>query len=67
MRVVREGREGRGFAYYRDHLPLLGETKVERHGSFGVGDFVKCCKTLDAARRLQIGHGGWSDKMMEVL
>ena len=63
---VKVVKEAKGRAYYFEHLPLLGETKVPRRGSVAVGDYVRIGMPLDAVRRNQSGHGGWCEAMMEV-
>ena len=63
---VKVVKEAKGRAYYFEHLPLLGETKVPRRGSVAVGDYVRVGMPLDAVRRNQAGHGGWCEAMMEV-
>ena len=58
---------GKGGAYYKDHLPMLGERSQRRNSiKFRVGDRVKVAVDMDAAKALQTGHGGWSDGMAEV-
>ena len=63
---------GKGYLYYRDHLPVLGgRGRHGRHSSssstkFRVGDRVKVAVDMDTVKGLQTGHGGWSNGMTEV-
>ncbi len=57
----------KGGAFYKDHLPLLGEDhKLAVKKVFRVGDRVSVDLELEVVKRLQNGHGGWSDGMKEV-
>jgi len=60
---------GKGYLYYREHLPVLGQKGRGRHSSstkFRVGDRVKVAVDMENVKRLQTGHGGWSNGMTEV-
>jgi E3 ubiquitin-protein ligase mind-bomb len=64
LKVVKETKGG---VYYREHLPLLGETKVRRRGSVAPGDYVRIAKDIFVVREKQVGHGGWNQSMMESM
>lgn len=66
--------EAPGGYYYRDHLPILGQT-VEahqtkypqvQHPQFNVGDKVKVLLDVETLKVMQEGHGGWNPRMAEV-
>ena len=58
--------EGKGGSVYRDHLPVLGQ--VSSHPpQLEVGDQVIVTGDLNTIQDLQLGHGGWTDGMMESL
>jgi E3 ubiquitin-protein ligase mind-bomb len=59
--------DSKGPSFYRDHLPLLGEDQRAFIGMFSPGDHVTVELELEIVKNLQIGHGGWSDGMMEVM
>ncbi|KAK7093850.1 E3 ubiquitin-protein ligase MIB2-like [Littorina saxatilis] len=40
---------------------------LQRLGTFHKGDKVKILESYNAAVELQVGHGGWNDKMEEIL
>lgn len=65
-----------GGAYYRDHMPVLGQTEEQQpvaitsaasRPTYAVGDIVKVCLERDALMHLQQGHGGWNPRMAEYL
>ena len=58
--------DAKGYSFYRDHLPLLGEDQQAYIGMFSAGDHVTIELELEVVKNLQIGHGGWSDSMIEV-
>lgn len=45
--------------------PLIG-LSLTQHNSFWVGDVVRVMDDLDAVKRLQAGHGEWTDDMAPV-
>ena len=57
-------RKAKGYSFYRDHLPVLG--KAARKSSLEIGDKVKIELDAEAVQLLQLGHGGWNDRMKEV-
>lgn len=64
--------DAKGGAYYRDHLPLLGEsgssaTRPQSLSKFHIGDLVTVDLDLEIVQSLQNGHGGWTDGMYETL
>ena len=61
--------DAKGAAFYRDHLPLLGEDLANCPPStknWKIGDLVRVDLDLDIVQTLQRGHGGWADGMVEV-
>lgn len=73
---------GSGGSYYKTHLPKLGqnpESLIIPHSSnsvsrstsddppFEVGERVRVLLGVDTLRDMQEGHGGWNDKMEEVI
>ncbi|CAH3026592.1 unnamed protein product [Porites evermanni] len=73
---------GSGGSYYKTHLPKLGQNpesliiphsnnSVSRSTSddppFEVGERVRVLLGVDTLRDMQEGHGGWNDKMEEVI
>lgn len=60
--------DAKGGSFYRDHLPLLGETNNGRSGlnALQIGDQVNIDLELEIIQSLQHGHGGWTDGMFEV-
>ncbi|XP_055385955.1 E3 ubiquitin-protein ligase MIB2 [Condylostylus longicornis] len=62
-----------GGYYYKDHMPILGQTEEQQpvisavKPVFSVGDRVKVCLEVDALMKLQQGHGGWNPRMVEHL
>jgi hypothetical protein len=74
--------DAKGYAVYREHLPLLGESpngctanalmigndaSLLRTQSFAAGDSVTIDLELDVVQGFQNGHGGWTDNMLECL
>lgn len=67
--------EASGGFYYRDHLPVLGETVEQqvaklssvKHPMFNVGDKVKVLLEVDTLKVMQEGHGGWNPRMTEYV
>ena len=60
--------DAKGPFYYRDHLPLLGESNTQRAtGTFSIGDIVTILLDAEIVQSLQHGHGGWTDGMSECL
>lgn len=61
--------DAKGYAVYREHLPLLGEQGPSRSGPFNIqiGDMVHVDLDLEIVQSLQQGHGGWTDGMYECL
>lgn len=61
--------DAKGYAVYRDHLPLLGEQGLGAAGHHGykIGDLVSVDLELEIVQSLQHGHGGWTDNMFECL
>uniref|UniRef100_A0A671UVA7 E3 ubiquitin-protein ligase MIB2 n=1 Tax=Sparus aurata TaxID=8175 RepID=A0A671UVA7_SPAAU len=55
--------DGQGGFYYKDHLPKLGE----HVNTFGVGELVRVLEDMESVKRLQAGHGEWTDSMAPVL
>ena len=61
-------KDAKGPFYYRDHLPLLGESNTQRSTmSFSIGDIVTILLDSEIVQSLQHGHGGWTDGMSECL
>lgn len=58
--------DAKGGAFYKEHLPILGEVIESTKNSFKVGDRVKVNLEIEVIKTLQNGHGGWSDGMREV-
>ncbi len=58
--------DAKGYSFYRDHLPLLGEDQQANIGMFSPGDHVSIELDVEIVKNLQTGHGGWSDSMVEV-
>lgn len=67
MSDVKVVTDSKGPSFYRDHLPLLGEDQRAYIGMFSPGDHVTIELDLDIVKNLQMGHGGWSDGMIEVM
>lgn len=61
--------DAKGGSFYRDHLPLLGDTRSSRLAGQGlqIGDQVTVDLDLEIVQSLQHGHGGWTDGMYETL
>ncbi|XP_068679361.1 E3 ubiquitin-protein ligase MIB1-like [Montipora capricornis] len=61
--------DAKGGSFYRDHLPLLGDTRSARVAGQGlqIGDQVTVDLDLEIVQSLQHGHGGWTDGMYETL
>lgn len=74
--------DGSGGFYYKNHLPKLGQnpesliipsTSNQASGlpvdtvSFEVGERVRVTLDVATLKDLQEGHGGWNDKMEEVI
>jgi E3 ubiquitin-protein ligase mind-bomb len=59
--------DSKGPSFYRDHLPLLGEDQRAFIGMFSPGDHVAIELDVEVVKNLQVGHGGWSSGMMEVM
>jgi len=61
--------DAKGYAVYRDHLPLLSEQGLgtSRHHGYKIGDIVSVDLELEILQSLQHGHGGWTDNMFECL
>ncbi|CAB0015221.1 unnamed protein product [Nesidiocoris tenuis] len=64
--------------YYPEHLPILGKENVNSGGAlrpelaplqqFSIGERVKVAvEDLEALKRMQEGHGGWNDRMSEIV
>lgn len=47
-------------------LGALTGLSLTQHNSFWVGDVVRVIDDLDAVKRLQAGHGEWTDDMAPV-
>ncbi len=58
--------DAKGYTFYRDHLPLLGEDQQANIGMFSSGDHVSIELDVEIVKNLQTGHGRWSDSMVEV-
>ena len=58
--------EAKGGAFYKEHLPVLGEDLSLARHNFHVGDRVWVDLEVEAVRALQSGHGGWTEGMSEV-
>ena len=58
--------DAKGYSFYRDHLPLLGEDQQANIGMFSPGDHVSIELDVEIVKNLQTGHGGWSDSMVKV-
>ena len=73
---------GSGGFYYKNHLPKLGQNPESliipstssqaanlavNTVSFEVGERVRVTLDVATLKDLQEGHGGWNDKMEEVL
>ena len=61
--------DAKGYSFYRDHCPLLGEPMVgsdSRSSGWKVGDYVRVDLDLEVVQSLQHGHGGWTYGMFEV-
>lgn len=67
--------EASGGFYYRDHLPVLGESFEQQAGkgissrntTFNVGDKVKVLTDIDVLKSMQEGHGGWNQRMADYI
>ena len=74
--------DGIGPSYYKNHLPKLGQnpealiispssSQLSRPSDdvppFEVGERVRVLLGVATLRDMQEGHGGWNDKMEEVL
>ena len=74
--------DGSGGFYYKNHLPKLGQkpesliipstssaaSSVADHSTaFEVGERVRVLLDVAALKDIQEGHGGWNDKMEEVV
>lgn len=67
--------EASGGFYYRDHLPVLGESYEQqagkgitsRHTTFNVGDKVKVSMAIEVLKEMQDGHGGWNPRMADYI
>ena len=63
--------DAKGYAVYKDHLPMLGEQNAGelsiRTHTFQPGDLVSVDLELDVVQSLQNGHGGWTENMYESL
>lgn len=61
--------DAKGGQFYRDHLPLLGDTRPSgpRGQGLQIGDQVTVDLDLEIVQSLQHGHGGWTDGMYETL
>ncbi|CAH1773486.1 unnamed protein product [Owenia fusiformis] len=64
--------EATGGTYYKDHLPVLGESKevsVSQTATcvFKVGDKVRVDLEVEILKAMQEGHGGWNPKMAEYI
>lgn len=74
--------DGSGGFYYKNHLPKLGQSPESliipstsnqasslavNTVSFEVGERVRVTLDVATLKDLQEGHGGWNDKMEEVL
>uniref|UniRef100_A0A1I8IQE4 RING-type E3 ubiquitin transferase n=1 Tax=Macrostomum lignano TaxID=282301 RepID=A0A1I8IQE4_9PLAT len=55
--------------YYRDHLPVLGERLDSVGGGcpYRVGERVRVARSEAQLRVMQEGHGGWNEKMSELV
>lgn len=62
-------------AYYPEHLPIAGKEEegvprpeLEPLQQFVIGERVKVgVDDIEALKRMQDGHGGWNDRMCEVI
>lgn len=61
--------DAKGPSVYRDHLPLLDERPNPNTiaVAWKVGDCVKIDLDVELVRSLQLGHGGWTCGMLEVI
>lgn len=62
--------DAKGGTFYRDHLPLLGDTRPASRATgqgLQIGDQVTVDLDLEIVQSLQHGHGGWTDGMYETL
>ncbi|XP_064642010.1 E3 ubiquitin-protein ligase MIB2-like isoform X2 [Lineus longissimus] len=64
--------DGVGGTYYRDHLPVLGESveppaSNSAHCEFKVGDKVRVDLDIVILKAMQEGHGGWNPKMADYI
>nr|XP_022914465.1 E3 ubiquitin-protein ligase mind-bomb [Onthophagus taurus] len=61
--------DAKGQTVYRDHLPCLGDQGSGRSGppDLKIGDQVSVDLELEIVQSLQLGHGGWTDGMVECL
>lgn len=47
-------------------MPSQASLSLAQHNSFWVGDVVRVMDDLDTVKRLQAGHGEWTDDMAPV-
>ncbi|XP_062507383.1 E3 ubiquitin-protein ligase MIB1-like isoform X2 [Corticium candelabrum] len=59
--------DAKGGAYFKDHLPLLGEQGSLTGGSLAIGDQVRVDLDIEIVQSLQQGHGGWTEGMLETV